>query len=98
ERSALVAQKRIGGAIRKIVPGAGEPALRELIFAACIRAKGVCGGRLLIAPAPEQLGASDEPAVDRPPERPVSQRRIDPVDPRREVGTSIGMAVCDRGA
>src|SRR5438034_952982 len=98
ERSGLVLERGVGRALRRVVAHAGEPTLRELILAAGIHAERVAVASLLPAAAPHQLGAPDETAVDRAPQRPIPERRIDAVDARREVGAYVVVAVRDRRA
>src|SRR5205823_8515726 len=93
---ALVLQQRIGGSIREVVPGAGEPALRELIFAAHVRAERVRLFRL--PPAPEEFRASDETPVNRAAQRTIPDSRVESIDGRGEAWPHVIVAVSDRGA
>src|ERR1051326_2410965 len=71
-----VVQRRVGGAIRPVVAGAGEPSPRELIIRRSVVAFAFLPAIELIALAPDELASSDERVIDRALQWPPAQRRI----------------------
>ena len=89
QRRSFVDQRGIVCAFRPVITGTGKPATSELVVAADVHAKRRRIGFGLLAAAPEQFRAPEEPPVNGARERPVAQRRVDGNNPRRKVGTEI---------
>src|SRR5262245_7244415 len=85
EGCALVDEERVRRALGVIVAEPAEPASRELVLAEGVHAEGVETADLLLALAPDELAAREEPAVDGAPQRPVAEGGVDTEEPRRGV-------------
>src|SRR6266481_1574300 len=77
ERGALVGERGIVGALRTVEAQRREPALRELVLQGGVSPEGMGLGRVLqVAAAPDQLGAPEEPVIDRAPQGAPAQREV----------------------